>query len=87
MGDLHKLAEAAEQFQKVLASGADRPRLVKEFAAVDQAWERAIRGLQELKAGDNMRLLRAVGQLDRLHERLYRLLDMKGERPQLIIRT
>ena len=87
VGDLHKLAEAAEHFQKELASQTDRAHLRKEFAAVNQAWARAIRGLKALKAGDNMRLLRAVDQLDRLHERLYRLLDMKGDRPQLIIST
>jgi len=34
-----------------------------------------------------MHLLRAAGQFDRLHERLYRLLGVEGERPQLIIRT
>ena len=86
VADLHKLAEVTERFQKGL-SGADRPHLRKDFVAVNQAWERAIRGLQELKAGENMGLLRAAGELDRLHERLFRLLGMEGDRPQLIILT
>jgi hypothetical protein len=85
--DLHKLAEATEQFQKGLAAGKDRPQLRKDFAAVDQAWEQAARGFQGLQPGDNMRLIRAAGQLDRIHERLYRLLGIEGERHQLILRT
>ena len=85
--DLHKLVEAAEQFQKKLASETDRPKLRKDFAALNQAWERATRGIAELKLSENSHLLRSAGQLDRAHERLYRLLGVEGERPQLIIRT
>jgi len=87
VGDLHKLAEEAEQFQKGLAAGKDREQLRKDFAAVNRAWERAIQGMRNVRAGDHMRLLRAAGQFDRMHERLYRLLGVEGERPQLIIRT
>jgi len=54
---------------------------------MNKAWEQAIRGMQDLKASENLHLLRAAGQFDRVHERLYRLLGMEGERPQLIIRT
>jgi len=85
--DLHKLAEATEQFHKVLAAGRDPAQLRKEFAAVNQAWGRAIQGMQNLKVGEHMHLLRAAGRFDRLHERVYRLLGIEGERPQLIIRT
>ncbi len=87
VGDLHKLAEEAEQFQKGLAAGKDREQLRKDFAAVNRAWERAIQGMRKLKVGDHMQLLRAAGQFDHIHERLYRLLGIEGERPQLIIRT
>jgi len=86
-GDLHKLAEATEHFHKGLAAGQDRAELRKQFAAVNEAWERAIQGMKNLKAGDHMYLLRAAGRFDRLHERVYRVLGIKGERPQLIIRT
>ncbi len=85
--ELHKLAEAAEQFEKSLASGTDRPLLLKDFAKVNQAWERAVQGLGKLRAGDSMHLIRAAGQMDRLHERLFRLLGADGERPQLILRA
>jgi len=86
-GDLHKLSEATEQFHKGLAAGKDRAQLRKEFAVVNQAWERAIQGMRNLKAGDHMHLLRAVGRFDRLHERVYLLLGIEGERPQFIIRV
>ena len=85
--DLHTLAEATEKFQKGLATGQDRAQLQKEFAAVNKVWERAIQGMKTLKAGEYMHLFRAAGRFDRLHERLYRLLGIEGERPQLIIRT
>jgi len=87
VGDLRKLAESAERFQKGLASGADRPQLRKDFAALNKAWEQAIRGMRDLQASENSHLLRAAGQLDRVHGLLSRLLGMEGERPQLIIRT
>ncbi len=87
VGDLRKLAEVTERFQQRLASGANRPELRKNFAAVNQAWERATRGLAELKAGEQFRLIGTAAHLDRIHERLYRLLDIKGDRPQLILRT
>ncbi len=87
LGDLHKLAAAAEQFQKKLASETDRSKLRKEFAALNQAWAMATRGIGNLSLRENSHLLRSAGQLDRAHERLYRLLGVDGERPQLIIRT
>jgi len=86
-GDLHNLAEATEQFHKGLAAGQERAQLRKEFAAVNEAWERATQGMRNLKAGDHMHLLRAAGRFDRLHERVYRVLGIEGERPQLMIRT
>jgi hypothetical protein len=84
---VHKLAEEAEQFEKGLTAGKDRAQLRKDFAAVNRAWERVIQGMRNLKAGDHMHLLHAAGQFDHVHERLYRLLGIEGERPQLIIRT
>lgn len=87
VADLRKLAEATDHFQQRLASGADRAELRKDFAVVNQMWVRATRGLADLKAGDQVRLIGAAGQFDRIHERLYRLLDMKGDRPQLILST
>lgn len=87
VGDLHKLVEAAEQFQIKLAIETDRAKLRKDFAELNHAWERATRGIAELTLKENSHLLRSATQLDRAHERLHRLLGVEGERPQLIIRT
>ena len=54
---------------------------------MNRAWERAIRGLQVLKPRDNIHLLRSADRVERLHERLFRLLGLKGERPRLSIKT
>lgn len=87
VGDLHKLAEATERFQKSLAGGSDRAQLQQDFTAVNQAWERVTRGLQDLAPRENVYLLRTADQVERLHERLFRLLGLKGERPRLTIKT
>jgi len=87
VANLGKLAEAAERFQKSQASGADREQLRRDFASVNRAWERAVRGLEDLKPQESVHLLRSAGSVDRLHERLFRLLGLKGERPHLTIRT
>jgi exonuclease VII large subunit len=87
VGDLHKLAQAVEEFQKNLASETDRSQLRKKFAALNQAWEKAVRGMRDLRASQHIHLIRAAGQFDRLHERLHRLLGLEGERSRLILNT
>lgn len=87
VANFRKLTEATEHFQQRMAAGAESPELRKDFATVTQAWERATRDLADLKASEQTRLIGAAGQLDRILERLYRLLDIKGDRPQLILRS
>lgn len=85
--DLGKLAEAARQFRKGVAGGADREQLRRDFEAVNRAWSRAVGGLKDLKPRENVHLLRGATRLDALHERLFKMLGLEGERPRLIIRT
>jgi hypothetical protein len=87
VADLRALAVATEAFQKSLTGGADRAQLESDFAAVNKAWERAIAGLQDLKPNENVHLLHAAARVEQLHESLFRLLGLKGERPRLSIRT
>jgi hypothetical protein len=87
VGDVTKLAEAAEAFQKGLGGPADRKGMQESFAEVNAAWERVIQGLNGLPPHENVYLLRSAFRVDRFHERLYRLLGLKGDRPQLSIRT
>jgi hypothetical protein len=57
------------------------------MVTMNHAWAMATRGIGKLTLRENSHLLRSAGQADRAHERLYRLLGVDGERPQLIIRT
>lgn len=84
--DLQKLFEAAEAFQKTTEIPHSQQQLREAFRPVNQAWDRVVRGLQGLPAKENFFLLRSALRVDQLHERLYRLLGLEGERPRLIIR-
>lgn len=86
-GDLHQLRKATWNLEKQLQSKADSERLKEAFLDVNHAWEKAARGLSLLPFRDNVYLLRSADRVEKLHERLYRLFDIKGERPHLIIRT
>lgn len=86
-GNLRKLAAEVEQFQKELATEKDTTQLRKDFAALNQAWDRVVQEMRVLKAGEFMHLIRAAGQFDRAHERLFRVLGVEGERPQLTLPT
>ncbi len=87
IADLKILVDAAERFQKGLAGRVGREQLRKDFGAVEKAWVRAIRSLRDLKPQENIHLLNSASRVDRLHERLFRLLGLEGKCPHLIIRT
>jgi hypothetical protein len=84
---LDKLAKAAEAFQKTISGKESRESLQREFIAMTETWERALRGLEDLKLQESVYLLRSAGRVDRLHEVMHNLLGIKGERPRLILRT
>jgi len=87
-GDFRKLVEAAAHFQKSAEAGAKPEQLRKDFREVDRAWQRAIEVLKLVKARENLHLVRTAAQMDRVHERLYRLLGLKEkDRPRLTIST
>jgi hypothetical protein len=84
--DLKKLADTTERFRKSMA-GASRDQQQREFATINEVWGRVVRGMKDLPPGQNVYLLRSAGQVDRLHERLHRMLGIKDKRSELIIRT
>jgi len=84
-GDLRKLVDAAEHFQKSLAAAGEQKDRQRDFVAVNQAWGRAVQGLNLLKG--SRYLLHSAIRVNQIHERLFRLLGIKGERPNLSIRT
>jgi hypothetical protein len=85
--DLKKLADATERFRKSMAGSASRDQQQREFATINEIWDRVVRGMKDLPPGQNVYLLRSAGQVDLLHERLHRMLGIKDKRPELIIRT
>jgi hypothetical protein len=87
VADLGKLAKAAESFQKRIDDKADPDTLRREFATISQTWERAIRGLEDLKLQESIYLLRSAARVDSIHASLHELLGLPGKSPRLIIRT
>jgi len=81
------LEAAAERFAKTLQNKADLKQRQTDFGAVDKAWSRLVQGLALLKPAENVHLLRSASRVDRLHERMYRLLDIKGKRPSLSVQS
>jgi hypothetical protein len=86
-GDLRKLTEAAESLRASAAGGGDPQSLQRDFKVLNEIWARVTNRLKDLTPGENVYLLRSAGQVDRLLDRLHRLLGVEGERPQLIIRS
>jgi hypothetical protein len=86
-GDFRKLVEAAALFEKSAEAGAAPEQLRKAFAELDRAWAKAVGVLKQVKPRENRYLLRSAAEVDRLHERLHRLLGLKGERARLILST
>jgi len=87
-GDFRKLVEAATHFQRSVEAGVEREQLRKDFQDVDHAWQRTVEVMKRIKPRENLYLVRSAAQLDRLHERIYRLLGLKEkDRPRLIIST
>ncbi len=85
--DAAKLAIAAERFEKSLQNKGDLQQRQADFADLDKAWARTVGGLGLLKPAENVHLLRSAARVDRIHERMYRLLEIKGKRPGLSVQS
>jgi hypothetical protein len=85
--NLRKLTEATERFQKSLTKKAGRRQLQDEFTRLGHAWKLVSAGLNRLPVRENIYLLRGAARVEHFTTRLYQLLGLKGEGPQLSIRT
>ncbi len=83
--DFAQLARAAARFDKSLQNKGDRKQRQADFAEVDKVWSRIVLGLRLLKPGENVALLKSAAATDRIHEELYRLLEIKAKRPGLSV--
>jgi hypothetical protein len=84
--NIKKLAQAADRFQKS-ASLKDKNESQEDFAIVNQAWAQVVMDLQKLPLAESAYLARNASRLDRIHDRLFRLLGLPGKRAGLILRT
>lgn len=84
--DLKKLAEACKPFEAVAATTQDLEKCKKEFVNLNDAWQRVVHGISLLGPTENAYLIRSAVRADTVHERLFRIFGIKGERPQVTIR-
>jgi hypothetical protein len=82
-----QLALAAERFDKSLQNQGDLKQRQKDFADVDKVWARIVLGLELLKPAENVTLLKSAFAADRIHENLYRLLEIKSKRTGLSVQS
>jgi hypothetical protein len=82
-----QLALAAERFEKSLQNEGNLKQRQKDFADVDKVWSRIAIGLELLKPAENVTLLKSAFAADRIHENLYRLLEIKTKRPGLSVQS
>lgn len=87
LDELAKLSKSSQHFAARLEKGTTKQYVEQEFAALTQAWHKVTGELQGLSPEEHLYFLRTACQFDRVHERIHRLLGVKGQRPQLIIRT
>jgi hypothetical protein len=80
------LADACVVFEKVATTSADLEKCRKEFAPLNDAWRRVVEGMSLLPPTENVYLIRSAVRADAIHERLFRTLNIKGERPFVTIR-
>jgi hypothetical protein len=85
--DMKKLVEACKSFETVAASPADLEKCRKEFATLNDAWGRMVQGISLLPPNENIYLIRGASRADIIHERLFRALEIKGERPFMAVDT
>ncbi len=86
LAEMKKLVTACKPFEEITATRADLEKCRKEFTALNNTWSRVVEGISLLPPAENVYLLRGALRADLVHERLYRALEIKGERPHVTIR-
>jgi hypothetical protein len=84
--DIRLFAEAAHHFHTGLHADLDREHLRRDFAVVNAAWRQVTRDLDVLTPQENAYLLRRAERVDQIHDRLFLLLRIEGERPRFQLR-
>jgi hypothetical protein len=86
-GDFRRFVEAVAALQKGVEAGASPEQLRKDYDKVGAAWLKAVAVVRQLKASENLYLLRVAARTDRALARMHVLLGIPGKRPGLILQT
>ena len=77
-------AEQCETFEKSAGEG-DLDKCKKDFSTLTDAWGKVVRGFLLLSPREDYHIERLGFRVDQYHMRLFELLKMPGNRPQLTI--
>lgn len=84
---LQALRAAADDFARQAARGEADGDLKAAFGPVAVAWTKVIQGVRRLPPQAVSAFGRAASRVDQVHDRLYKLLKLGGDRPRLSVRT
>ena len=84
---LQSLRAASDEFARQAARGEAGADLKEAFDPVATAWTKVLQSVRRLPPASVASFARAATRVDQIHARLYRLLDIKGERPRIAVRT
>jgi hypothetical protein len=87
LADLQAFRGAADEFLRQLTGKSAVKDPKQAFRAVHQAWSKVVLQVKRLPAQAAASLARTASRVDRLHERLFRLLQIEGDRPGLTVPT
>jgi hypothetical protein len=85
--DLLALQSAADDFATQAARGEAGGDLKAAFEPVATVWTKVIQGVRRLPPQAIHAFGRAASRVDQVHDRLYKLLKLDGDRPRLSVRT
>jgi len=82
MDAVKKYAELCEMFEKS-AGESDIEKCKKDFSTLTETWGEVVRGFLRLSPREDYHIARLGFRVDQYHRRLFELLKMPGNRPQL----
>jgi len=86
LGDLAKLTQDSQAVSDSLVGKAASDVTTTACESLTATWTRVIEGIRLLSQKENIYLMRTASRVDLLHERVFRLSEMKGQCPRLAVR-
>jgi hypothetical protein len=79
---MERVVSEAQHLHQVAHRGAELDHLKRDFADLDRSWSRALQEFKDLRPREEYVLIRAVEQLDQIHDHLQHLLGFENRRPR-----